>query len=123
MSIENKQDAAEPSPASAGSVAGEPVAWEVFLPGVGTYGIHSFRWEAAAIAHALLSNEGTIAAVCPLYRQPQPTLTDAEREAVNDAICLCGAEAGLAGEQANATAWATCAATLRGLLERTGGGR
>ena len=60
----------------------EPVAWEVFLPGAGTYAIHSFRWEAAAIAHALLFNEGTIAAVCPLFRQPQPTLTDAEREAI-----------------------------------------
>jgi hypothetical protein len=47
------------------------------------------------------------------------TLTDAEREAINDAVYLCGATAGLANEQANATAWATCAATLRGLLERT----
>jgi hypothetical protein len=45
-------------------------------------------------------------------------LTDEEREAVNDAIYLCGATAGLAEEQGNATAWATCAATLRSLLER-----
>lgn len=66
----------------------EPVAWEVFLPGAGTYAIHSFRWEAAAIAHALLFNEGTIAAVCPLFRQPQPTLTDAEREAIKRGMTL-----------------------------------
>lgn len=49
-------------------------------------------------------------------------LTDEERVAINDAVYLCGATAGLANEQANATAWATCAATLRGLLERLGGG-
>ena len=47
------------------------------------------------------------------------TLTDAEREAIDAAIYLCGATAGLADEQANATAWAANAALLRGLLERT----
>jgi len=46
-------------------------------------------------------------------------LTEEERTALNDAVYLCGATAGLANEQANATAWATCAATLRWLLERT----
>lgn len=45
-------------------------------------------------------------------------LTDAERSAVNDAVYLCGATAGLANEQANANEWAKCAATLRDLLER-----
>jgi hypothetical protein len=54
-----------------------------------------------------------------VVRLGHPTLTDEEREALNDAVYLCGATAGLANEQANATAWATCAATLRGLLERT----
>ena len=49
-------------------------------------------------------------------------LTDAEREAVETALYLCEATAGLADEQGNATAWAATAATLRGLLERTGGG-
>ena len=48
-------------------------------------------------------------------------LTDAEREAVSSAAYLCEATAGLAHERANATAWATCAATLRGLLDRHGG--
>lgn len=51
----------------------------------------------------------------------QSVLTDAERMAINSAIYLCEATAGLADENANATAWATCAATLRGLLERRGG--
>ena len=51
------------------------------------------------------------------------SLTDAEREAMETAIYLCGATAGLADEQGNATAWAATAATLRGLLERLGGGK
>lgn len=51
-------------------------------------------------------------------RGPPPRLTEAERQAVNDAIYICGATAGLANEQASATAWAECAATLRGLLDR-----
>lgn len=111
MNDENNN--AEPSGASGGSVS-EPVAWEVFLPGVGTYDIHSFRWEAAAIAHALLSNEGAVAAICPLFRQPQPTLTDAEREAVEAAVAEF---AGLADEH-DSSRYADRAATLRGLLER-----
>jgi hypothetical protein len=51
----------------------------------------------------------------------QPVLNGAERMAINSAIYLCEATAGLADENANATAWATCAATLRGLLNRLGG--
>lgn len=51
----------------------------------------------------------------------QSVLTDAEREAVSDGIYLCESAAGLACENANATAWATCAATLRDLLDRHGG--
>jgi hypothetical protein len=51
----------------------------------------------------------------------QPTLNGAERMAINSAIYLCEATAGLADENANATAWSTCAATLRGLLNRHGG--
>lgn len=74
-------DANEPSGASPGSVV-EPVAWEVFLPGAGTYDILSFRWEAAAIAAALFSNEGTVAEITPLFRQPPLPLADAEREAI-----------------------------------------
>ena len=63
---------------------------------------------------------------CLIQRDAQVArlrLTDAEREAVNDAIYLCEAEAGLSGERAAATKWATCAATLRGVSERMGGER
>ena len=52
----------------------------------------------------------------------QESLTDAQREAISSAAYLCEATAGLAHERANATAWATCAATLRGLLDRLAGG-
>lgn len=106
----------------------EPVAWIVrtdhFQCGVAEHYETAVRWA-----------EQTAGYIVPLYRQPQPcpyvtgkttryctltpfTLTDAEREAINDAIYLCGATDGMADEQDNATAWATCAATLRGLLER-----
>ena len=92
----------------------EPMAWAVLS-----------KWYAGpvisadeAAARSLAKGGDTVA---PLY--PQPTLTDAEREAIDDAIYLCEAEAGLFGERAAATKWATCAAALRGLLERMGGER
>ena len=112
----------ERSVASAGSVCAEqawngvPVAWAA-VAGNG---------QPLCLAYEKRDAEKPLAGmakVVPLYRQPQPTLTDAEREAINDAIYLCGATAGLADAQANATAWATCAATLRGLRERLGGGK
>ena len=84
MSNDNTRDAPEPSPASAGS---QVVAWEVMLPGVGTYDILSFQWEADAIAAGLREREGTKALALPLYRQPQPALTDEEREALWCAVC------------------------------------
>jgi hypothetical protein len=53
----------------------------------------------------------------PLYRQPSPTLTAAEREAVDMAIdSLHGVEDVSAGASSRADA---AAAALRGLLERT----
>ncbi len=112
-----RTDKADSRPGKGTGDTTEPVAWEVFLPGAGTYAIHSFRWEAAAIAHALLSNEGTIAAVCPLFRQPQPTLTDAERAALEAACNFysheCETDGATDDDYQNA-------ATLRGLLERLG---
>lgn len=78
-----------------------PIGWAVVLPDGGAYERCDFRWEAQAIADALPANEGVTATVVPLY--PQPSLTDAEREAV-----LWYAEYG-SGDHA---------ATLRGLLER-----
>ena len=92
-------DTNERSVASAGSVAGEPVAW--FVDGVG----YPYATVIRERAQAWADSDGGV--IVPLYRQPQPTLTDAEREAV---------------------AWAVSAAedcqhpaddALRGLLERT----
>jgi hypothetical protein len=80
---------------------------------VGTYDIHSFRWEAAAIAHALLFNEGTIAAVCPLFRQPQPALTAGEREALEVARDVLGEMEDNDGEPFTPEVDAIC-----GLLQR-----
>ena len=98
-------DAAAMPPASAGS---QPVAWEVMLPGVGTYDILSFQWEADAIADGLREREGAKAIALPLYRQPQPTLTDEEREAIR-----------WFSDYGDLQSEARRAEVLRGLLERT----
>ena len=113
------QDSAAMSPASTGSVEGAPVAWEVLLPRVGTYDIHSFQWEAEAIVDALRL-QGTIAKVVPLYRQPQPTLTVEEREAIER---LCDAAFDMIADDkcAGGCHWQADAAAVevvRGLLER-----
>jgi hypothetical protein len=97
----------------------------------------SAAWAGVPVAWAAVADNGTPlwlsydrndtgmpigGRVIPLYRHRSPTLTDAQREAISSAAYLCEATAGLAHENANATAWSTCAATLRGLLERMGGG-
>ena len=94
--------------------AGEskPVAWVAFA----TDGSES-RYVSASQEQARSVADDYNWCIAPLFAG----LDNEEREAVNDAIYLCGATAGLAEEQGNATAWATCAATLRALLERLGG--
>jgi hypothetical protein len=92
-------DDIEPSPASAGS---QPVAWAA----VGKNGVP--MW----LAYHRQDAEGAVvgmAEVVPLYRQPKPTLTDEEREAI---------------EWAAAAEWGKNphAATLYGLLEKHKGG-
>jgi hypothetical protein len=100
MNDDNTQDAAEPSLASAGS---QPVAWAV-IPGTVLAGrawrVTLDREEAEQLSCGAML-------VVPLYEQPQPTLTDAEREAI---------------EWASTVEWGSNphAATLRGLLERLG---
>jgi hypothetical protein len=92
MDNDNTQDGAEPSLASAGS---QPVAWAVH------YGLDpdpEVHWGYPR--HAAESGRMII----PLYRSP--TLTDEEREAIEEAIRL--------GDQ---WGWSE---TLRGLLERLG---
>jgi hypothetical protein len=100
MNDDNTQYAAEPSLASAGS---QPVAWAV-IPGTVLAGrawrVTLDREEAEQLSCGAML-------VVPLYEQPQPTLTDAEREAI---------------EWASTVEWGSNphAATLRGLLERLG---
>ena len=90
----------EPSPASTGSVAGEPLGWAV----VNTDGV-AVRFAGSFLT---LANAATqVDEIVPLYRHPQPTLTDAEREAITVA---CG----------DSSQWGRPhVATLMRLLERT----
>ena len=108
MSDEN-----EPSGASTGSVVGEPVAWAV----LDSRGMVCVAYICREAAEAYC--EGTFNRLAPLYRHPQPSLTDAEREAVDTA------EASLMRESTDMNApqpvrkrLGAAAATLRGLLER-----
>ena len=89
----------------------EPVAWGVVYP----------NDEVAVIAFKRQDAEERATAsdrIVPLYRQPQPTLADAEREA----IAWCRDNLTAMAHPASAFAYIH-AAVLRGLLERLGGGR
>jgi hypothetical protein len=84
----------------------EPIAWAVMLPdGDRIYDVYAIEEEAKAIDEFVTGNHGIV----PIYRSP--TLTDAEREAIDWAAYA-------------AEKWYehTAAATLRGLLERTRNG-
>ena len=86
----------------------EPIAWAVMLQGgERIYDVYAIEEEARAIDEAVAGNHG----VEPLFRSP--TLTDAEREAVERSI----------GRELDAEWYGgpepERAATLRGLLERT----
>jgi hypothetical protein len=88
----------------------EPVAWAVMDGTKTLVGYHSCSREKAEA----WAREYGFPEVVPLYRQP--TLTDAEREAVRYMIA-----AGKFGQRDEALT-EEHAATLRGLLERLGGG-
>ena len=91
------------------------VAWATVWPddgdGVDCNWIYSNRedaeWAAAGGDH--IDGRRGVGTVIPLYRQPQLTLTDAERDAISYYID------GVGGPAARV-------ATLRGLLERLEGG-
>jgi hypothetical protein len=56
-----------------------PAAWAVLLAdGERIYDVYDFEEEAKAIDEAVTGNHGVV----PLYRQPKPTLTAEEREAI-----------------------------------------
>jgi hypothetical protein len=101
MSNDNTQDKAEPSPASDGS---RVVAWAVEHSG-------SIVYVAIRASDAQeWAGLGPVDVV-PLYRHPQPTLTDEEREAIK--VC----ESVYSDNDMDAECW-RIAATLRDLLER-----
>jgi len=83
----------------------EPVVWTVGYGGGGGYFTDDERkansWRDAG------------ATVTPLYRHPQPTLTDEEREAVELAVRMVGDPSPITAPQVF-----QYAATLRSLLER-----
>lgn len=88
---------------------GKPVAWAVVYPDD----------EVAVIAFKRRDADERATAsdrIVPLYRQPQPTLTDAEQEAVE----WCRDNITLMAHPASAFAFVHTH-TLRGLLERLGG--
>jgi hypothetical protein len=72
MDIDNTQDGAEPSLASAGS---QPVGWGAVASDGSV--VCMMRRRADVASYVV---DGTL--IVPLYRHPQPTLTDAEREAI-----------------------------------------
>ena len=91
----------------------EPVAWAVCTPSDGHWSPCYFHEpHAQRCANAIVGEKNVV----PLYRHP-PTLTDAEREAIERGYCsLMGVE----DMSAECTRWdAEAAAVLRGLLERT----
>jgi hypothetical protein len=85
MSDDNTRDAAEPSPASAGS---QPVAWAnedddgIYEAGLSESHAHYVLERAANGKYSHRHPR-----IVPLYRSP--TLTDAEREAMSAAACIC----------------------------------
>jgi hypothetical protein len=109
MNIDNTQDAAEPSLASAGS---QPVAWAVIPSTV----LAGRAWRVTLDREEAEQLSCGAMLVVPLYEQPQPTLTDAEREAIEWAL-----EEGVwsYGDPEDWTKAERLRAFLRGLLERT----
>lgn len=85
----------------------EPVAWAVQWAGEDIDVRSVFSDRASAERH--VANYHGKNSIVPLYRHPQPTLTDEEREAVEQAIDA-------ANGMAQAEPWTI--RTLRGLLER-----
>ena len=98
MSDENER-----SVALAGSVAGEPVAYQA----VDEYG-RPYGYAQIVLPFGKWPKSQRV----PLYAQPQPTLTDAEREAVEVAARFMDKWGGVPNTIASDA--------LRGLLERLG---
>ena len=94
----------------------EPAAWAVLRVGGGWVSILANKVQAETSRASFDKMENWVHEVVPLYRRPHPTLTDAEREAIYRASQYLSQNDVFEG-------MAEDAATLRGLLERLGGGR
>ena len=108
MSDENER-----SVASAGSVAGEPAAWGVMRVGGSWVSILANEVQAETSRKSFDKMESWVHEIVPLYRQPQPTLTDAEREAIERARRLIASTMPYESQQG-----AEDYQALSGLLER-----
>ena len=97
MNTDNTQDGAEPSPASAGS-HGEPVGWQA---------TDEFGRPSGFLSWRCGETRWPKSQTVPVYLQPQPTLTDEEREV------LLAIEA-----DASYRAMERTQRVVRGLLER-----
>jgi hypothetical protein len=113
MNTDHKNDAAEPSLASAGS-HGEPVAWAVATPADGTASPCFFNENDARAYHSQMRG---MRQLIPLYRQP--TLTDEEREAMDAGADALESLAGSDNDGRIRAALMIAANTLRGFLNRT----
>lgn len=80
MNADNTQGGAEPSPASVGSL--EPAAW--------WFKCDEYESVTLLKEHADAMAEPYGTTPVPLFRHPQPTLTDDERMAVEFALCSLG---------------------------------
>jgi hypothetical protein len=90
MSDDSKQDMAEPTPASDGSVAGEPIAWGIqFWGGDLHHEAFDTKEQAEREMHRGAPPEVCTARVVALYLKP--TLTHAEREAIRGAAAAVSA--------------------------------
>ena len=111
-------DDTERSVASAGS-HGEPDAWAnedddgIYEVGLSEAHAHYVRERAANGKYSHRNPR-----IVPLYRQPQPTLTDLQRAAIEYGVLVCEATAGMANDRATIDGASRAADVLRGLLER-----
>jgi hypothetical protein len=103
---------------SAASRGSQPVAWAVIPSTV----LAGRAWRVTLDKEEAERLSCGAMLVVPLYEQPQPTLTDAEREAVERAAGAMAKAAESRGEIQAAWYLVDDAATLRGLLERTSNG-
>jgi hypothetical protein len=101
----------EPSPVCAGSHVALHRVVRALLDGVNArYAKNPREWTCP---HMQTLDDMT-------QSEPQPTLTDEEREAIAYGVMLCEATAGCANERATIDGASRAADVLRGLLERNG---